>query len=1533
MTEVGGAADKLGNTFETLWSLRTIIRLLTDDLESILFEPKKDSEGIEFVATRSSGKKEFHSVKFHSAPSWGMSDLTSVKKGRSVFWDLFKKNEKDPNSISYFISTANSRSLGEFTKLAKEEENQSSEVFQSRLTSKSERKDFEKFKKNLEINSERAIKLLSHLEYRIIDIKTLEEEISALFPIYMHKRDTSVFNLNELFGVFWKIREEKFGSILTKQELIQKLEKNDYEISNWNLKPGITEKISNWNLGFKTNNRVLGTVLNSIIPRKEAEELFSFIETGEERVLFLTGVPGIGKSEILVQLQDKIEEAKIPIIAFSLKHGLAEYEYLKNDLSEKPEIVLSGIAKEKKSILIIDGLDSIARLSGDHSDAWLLFSLLIRTVVLYHKNIILVIGCRKFDFTNDPSIRSLSEILYEVESHGIEIEQVDQCLIENGINKSLTNRQKEILQNPLFLRLFLEGDRVLREEYSNPEDIFQNYWEAMEKKFNNGIGNGSLDSMLTDVGKELIKSEKYSFSRRFIKNAEFQEFLLRENFILEIGDEFSFFHPLLQDYVIARYFTNGKLKLAEYIAGLDVNQKLRFGLKARSILSIHRRGDLIEYQSQLEESILKDSVPLFVKAHIVDWLSHLTNPLEEEWEFLRKFISPKGWAFRSSGSNGFYIENILNKLKSILIRFEYFANKVIDNERKFFINKLLNRIPFESNVWFSLAEKKQFWLVLEDATAIEETINFAYNVRASNFTHVKSDIISRYIETWSKQKGKEETVFLLFEFANIAKSKALQDVLLRLIDDGFFDQLGGTGKFHFLYSDNLSEKLRIEILVHSINRIFEQNSGRNVSLLFKSDERFVLIPNVWEFKQLLKNDFLFYAKNMYPILLKIIRNVERENILGLDLDEIWPYFFLNHASHRKSEIFLDHLILSLSSLAKNSPVELDEILGNSYLSKSRTISYLLFHSLSENPGYFYKHLFDMILDEPNRLLIGDNTVFGLESGNFHLIPPRKVINCIYNYLSDDQIIQLEDVIFNLPIEFNRRYLLLILLNEIPIQFRSQRVQKENDELLRRYPTLDLNRPSLRPGASFVGSPIEDYQIAKMKDRQWIRAMKKYDASYKENPKDFLKGDGRQLASALGQETEKDPKRFIELLLNSTERIEDFYFSNVLRGAAKSWKGKIDIKLLFRLVEKAHNLVGYPCLRDISSVVSELAEEEIPVSILEIIKVYANVGKDPWKEVDIENENDPDYISRGINSDRGSIAWTIGKLIEYEPKRKEFFLDTIEQLVIDSSTSVRACVLIPLFNLLTYDSQKAVELFLKLVDGRDELLKIVYADRFLEYAARKHYIELREKLNQMIVHQDGSIQEIGAKHIFYCSYQNDFGKEDLSKLKLNKPYIRKGIVSVATEVLHLGSFQDRSKVYIRKFFNDPSKDIRFRISFCFENLEDAFFKDEDWIKEFIHSLTFLNEPAPFLKRIKELPRISEAIAKEIGKVGLYIYLKRQSSRLLGNSDLIDILLTSYDQSENVKSKSVLFKFLDNSLLWNQAYFLDKLEIDTSVKRIT
>jgi hypothetical protein len=189
----GGAADKIGNRYEGLWTVNCLIDVLSEKADSIKLEPPgEERKGIEFWLKKKE-VIEYHQVKRQQSTSeaWKISQLKDVLIN-------FRERLQNPNAKCVLVSTNNCPTLQELIERAKNAQTykQFQEFF---LTSKKLKSGFEQIHKYWEkfsIIEEDTFTALKDINIEIISEDSLKHLISDKITFYIdcEEENVDIFN-------------------------------------------------------------------------------------------------------------------------------------------------------------------------------------------------------------------------------------------------------------------------------------------------------------------------------------------------------------------------------------------------------------------------------------------------------------------------------------------------------------------------------------------------------------------------------------------------------------------------------------------------------------------------------------------------------------------------------------------------------------------------------------------------------------------------------------------------------------------------------------------------------------------------------------------------------------------------------------------------------------------------------------------------------------------------------------------------------------------------------------------------------------------------------------------------------------------------------------------------------------------------------------------------------------------------------------------------------------------------------------------
>ena len=132
----------------------------------------------------------------------------------------------------------------------------------------------------------------------------------------------------------------------------------------------------------------------------EASELVDGVRNGPDRLLFVTGSGGSGKSAVLYQAVTQIEADGWPILALRLDHiepfsSTIELGHRRN-LEVSPVTALAAAAQGGPCVLVIDQLDALSLASGRMPTTFGVITELLREAKAFPEMRV-VLACREFD--------------------------------------------------------------------------------------------------------------------------------------------------------------------------------------------------------------------------------------------------------------------------------------------------------------------------------------------------------------------------------------------------------------------------------------------------------------------------------------------------------------------------------------------------------------------------------------------------------------------------------------------------------------------------------------------------------------------------------------------------------------------------------------------------------------------------------------------------------------------------------------------------------------------------------------------------------------------------------------------------------------------------------------------------------------------------------------------------------------------------------------------------------------------------------
>ncbi len=191
---------------------------------------------------------------------------------------------------------------------------------------------------------------------------------------------------------------------------------------------------------------------------------------------------------------------------------------------------------------------------------------------------------------------------------------------------------------------------------------------------------------------------------------------------------------------------------------------------------------------------------------------------------------------------------------------------------------------------------------------------------------------------------------------------------------------------------------------------------------------------------------------------------------------------------------------------------------------------------------------------------------------------------------------------------------LDFLKAVPRDLLTPTASRKMGELERRFPDYRF-APPVGIVASTVGPPIEQSAIAKMSDRDWLGAMRKYNDHFRQTSRSnpFV-GGVSQLAGALLNEAKEDPERFYRLSFSFDRTISLKYIQATISALADS--AKAPSTWLFDVIRRFSNRITEEARQGICWALNhQRAKDDVPDDLLDLVSTWGLEDPDPSEERD------------------------------------------------------------------------------------------------------------------------------------------------------------------------------------------------------------------------------------------------------------------------------------------------------------------------------
>lgn len=1354
----GGDTDKFGNRYEGRWTVRQLLEVLVGKAEAITVEPLGEiGAGVEFTLERAV-RTEVHQVKRQTgvANEW---DLPTLKAR-----DVLKHAQRHvaAGRWFYFVSITPARLLDELADRARHTGDPQS-FSEHMLTSEDLRRGFDYLSGAAYGSADIAWATLRGLYVDWTSEESLQSYNEALAGLLLEGAEPRLITagLGDLISDNTAVRLDaaKIYKLLGPYGLRRRA-----IIGGPELNERLREVTASW------LSSVGGALLRPTIPRAESGQLVEQISVNSERVLFVTGAAGSGKSAVLYETVGQLDCDGWPVLAFRLDR----LEPFSTPLAlgrlygveTSPVTALAAVAQDRPSVLLVDQLDAVSLASGRMPQTLEVIADLIRESSAFPAMRI-VLACRKFDVDNDYRIRALvgSDGVSQLEVAPLSGAQVDTAVEAMGLmTASLTEMQRKLLRIPLHLVLLRTiADQPGALSFSSSRQLFDQYWDRKRRDCEERGHGVRFAATISLVAETMSTRRRLMVPRTILDHDDMQadgDVLISSNVLVLDGSQLSFFHEAFFDYAFARQWINRDETLVAFLLGGE--QELFRRSQVRQILMHLRDEDRDRYLSELEALLTHPQIRFHIKDTAFAFLGSLSDPTEAEWDVLARLLAtapPFG-----------------DRLWLTIRTLEWFD--CLDGEGLI-------------EAWLASGNEP------EQRQALDMMVPAAkpHPDRLAELLAPYAGKHARYLSwlAWATR------------FANLYDSRPLFELVLDAVRRGDY---AGKEPSLWLASHGLGQRRpmwAIELLTaYLVDRpgALDLNTVGQIAAL-ESDEHSLLELTSQSATGVPES----FCEMLLPYLLQVMQLTENDPTPRPITDRHFSYRDPGQGPlHRLDDALLRGAVSALRSLAASNPDAAQPFLETLAADPHETAQWLLYEALRSDGERYATWAAQLLLEGDYRLISG-------YSGNAAWTV-RQLLQAIWPYLDGGTRAALEQAILasRPPGASNStaNWIAFTLLSALPDEDLSGNARQRLAELRSE---LNVDEPR-EPGGGqgfFIESPIPPEAATLMTDEQWLQAMVKY--STNDSDLTFLTGGARELGQVLKTEVAAVPERFACLALQLTSDLDPAYGTAVLQALADT-KLAIEPGLVFAVIrhiaslghEEYQNWLGWPLRR--------YRDDEIPNDIIGIILDRALHATSPTAEDWLETESHEAYyggdiFNSGMNSARGQSALVLGDLLLHDAdgQRTALVFPSLQQLAQDPLVSVRSCVGHLLLGCLRHARAEATAAFWHLIEADDRLLTTRPVLDLMTYIGADDPAAVNPAIERMLSSEHPTARHAGGMMAAFAGLELGLDQLLAAAKDSADESVRKGAAEICAQRLVRTTDPVSAAAALRQFFSDADENVR------------------------------------------------------------------------------------------------------------------------------
>lgn len=1056
------------------------------------------------------------------------------------------------------------------------------------------------------------------------------------------------------------------------------------------------------------------------IPILLLNDIINAIYSGKRSIL-LTGLPGSGKTCVMLALQDELEQrAKIDGDVLPLFIQAREFADLitaqdrqAQGLSEQWVEKTARLAEEVRVVVVIDSLDVLS-ISREHIVLTYFLAQIDRLLLI--PNITVITACRDFDRHYDFRIAK-RQWDFEVKCPPLNWETEILPLFDSlGINaKTIDIETRELIRNPRELALFIElAQREGNFKIITSQALAQRYLNTIVMADNN-LGETAMHA-IESLADEMLKTRKLAVPhQRFTASQDTRRLLCSLNVLQETqSGELMFGHQTLLDVlVISRAIRKG-ITLNNFIQNLPPVPFVRPSI--RSFVMYLAMGDRREFRKQVR-TIITGAVAFHIRRLVAesfaeqipqddDWLL-----IHELWEKHREVFQVVYVNARLIGWHHFWLKHLVPVLKDTKD-----AEGMISHAHRIsqWKNEDTSRV-----VAFWMEILKLDWI---DGKQISSQLSYYL----SDIDIKKLALVGPLVEQLLDMP-RNEHISLGHIIAKCVSAGVLENMSLwRYIAGEINDD--DAIKYHF------GNKLHCQSheFGNSHDKFLNQQMTKSIALLdlaLESVERWSRIKSAYY-----GNDNKGYYSNYLSVT---------------SYDHAHSQSDMRH--HDSDNILFDAIEAAILDHAKTNSAWWKVNRERICFSHEGALRYFSIRAFILNPESNIDLIERLLVDKE---LLASDLSFELgtliESAFIYLSNnnQNEILKCVLALGEED--IEKE----NLNHWILKRRAELILA--IPCHLRSFEAHTMLDDYKRIYGLL-IRQPSIFSHGGMVRPPFTFEVFLHTSDIGVIKLLTHY-AGHESRFDEFLIGGEREVGSQLSEASSRHPIRFLSLLVNSWSDIPEVFYNYIIDGIARyleyqygnlrndnKWEPIVEptaSDLTNRILDELerhskhwhHNRSASNIIRACAHIIKDAQD----ASRL----VFLTIGFTNLQEESTISDDSVDIMTKGINMISGHVAEALIILANSFQERSSPFPDlllpTLRRFAMNEHPAVRALILRHLPYLQSKNYELGWDLFYFAMKDSKGLWRI--AEPCLYYTYYNHFKDVAPLLIRILYEGKGKDME-------------------------------------------------------------------------------------------------------------------------------------------------------------------------------------------------